>query len=105
MHKNYKYFTVDALNKLQTDLDIIGMKEEIKILKKNFQRIIENKETYKIIGFNGEDGSGKTRLIEQLRYRIENKYFKDILYVSDFTNKNISREDRYNKSYFGKDIY
>lgn len=97
MHKNYKYFTVDALNKLQTDLDIIGMKEEIKIVEKNFQRIIENKETYKIIGFNGEDGSGKTRLIEELRYRIDNKYFKDILYVSDFTDKNISREDRYNK--------
>lgn len=97
MHKNYKYFTVDALNKLQTDLDIIGMKEEIKIVEKNFQRIIENKETYKIIGFNGEDGSGKTRLIEELRYRIENKYFKDILYVSDFIDKNISGEDRYNK--------
>lgn len=97
MHKNYKYFTTNALNKLQTDLDIIGMKEEIKIVEKNFQRILENKENYKIIGFNGEDGSGKTRLLQELRYRIENKYFKDILYVSDFTDKSVPQEERYKK--------
>lgn len=97
MHKNYKYFTVETLNKLQIDLDIIGMKEEIKIVEKNFQRILENKENYKIIGFNGEDGTGKTRLLEELRYRIENKYFKDLICVSDFTNKSISKEERSEK--------
>ena len=97
MHTTYKKFTAGALNKLKTDLDIIGMKEEIKIVEKNLQRILENKESYKIIGFNGEDGSGKTRLLEELRYRIENKYFKDILYVSDFIDKSISKEDRYKK--------
>ncbi|WP_242954068.1 diguanylate cyclase [Clostridium puniceum] len=97
MHTDYKYFTSSALNKLQTDLDIIGMEEEIKIVEKNFQKILESKESYKIIGFNGEDGSGKTRLLEELRYRIENKYFEDILYVTDFIDKNISKEDRYEK--------
>ena len=61
MHKDYKYFTASALNKLQTNLDIIGRKEEIKIVEKNFQKILESKENYKIIGFNGEDGSGKTK--------------------------------------------
>jgi len=40
MHKDYKYFTASALNKLQTDLDIIGRKEEIKIVEKNFQKIL-----------------------------------------------------------------
>jgi len=97
IHKDYKYFTTSALNKLQTDFDIIGMTEEIKIVEKNFQKILESKENYKIIGFNGDDGSGKTKLLEELRYRIENKYFKDILYVSDFISESIPKEDKYDK--------
>ena len=70
MNKNYKLFICDALNKLKTDLDIIGMEEEIKIVEKNFQKILESKENYKIIAFNGDDGSGKTRLLEEIRYKI-----------------------------------
>ena len=96
MNKNYKLFICNALNKLQTDLDIIGMEEEIKIVEKNFQKILESKENYKIIAFNGEDGSGKTRLLEEIKYKIENKYFKDIIYVSDLINENMSKEDKYN---------
>ena len=96
MRKNYKLFVSDALNKLETDLDIIGMEEEIKIVEKNFQKILESKEKYKIIAFSGEDGSGKSRLLEEIKYKIENKYFKDIIYTSDFTNKNMSKEDKYN---------
>lgn len=95
MHANYKYFTLTALNKLQTDIDIIGMDEEIKIVEKNYQKILASKERYKIISFNGEDGSGKTRFLEELKYRIENKYFKDILYVSDFSDKSIKKEEKY----------
>lgn len=98
MHKDYKYFIASTLNKLQTNLDIIGRKEEIKIVEKNFQKILESKEKYKIVSFNGEDGSGKTKLLEELRYRFENKYFKDILYVTDFTDKSITKEDRYKKA-------
>ena len=96
MRKNYKLFIGDALNKLEIDLDIIGMEEEIKIVEKNFQKILENKQKYKIIAFDGEDGSGKSRLLEEVKYRIENKYFKDIIYFNDFNNKNISKENRYN---------
>ena len=72
------------------------MEEEIKIVEKNFQKILESKENYKIIAFNGEDGSGKSRLLEEIKYKIENKYFKDIIYTSDLINKNMSKEDKYN---------
>jgi len=96
MNRNYKLFICSTLNKLQTNLDIIGMNEEIKIVEKNFQKILENKEKYKIIAFNGDDGTGKTRLLEEVRYKLQNKYFKDIMYISDFDNKNMSEEDKYN---------
>ena len=87
MGKNYKLFVSDALNKIEDDLDIVGMEEEIKIVEKNFQKILESKEKYKIIAFNGEDGSGKSRLLEEIKYRIENKYFKDIIYISNLVIK------------------
>lgn len=96
MQKNYKLFISNALNKLQTNLDIIGMEEEIKIVEKNFQKVLESKENYKIIAFNGEDGSGKSRLLEEVRYKIQNKYFKDIIYINDFNNEKISKEEIYN---------
>ncbi|WP_271811554.1 diguanylate cyclase [Clostridium beijerinckii] len=96
MKKNYRLFISEALNKIKTDLDIIGMTEEIKIVEKNFQRILENKQRNKFINFNGEDGSGKTRLLEEIKYRFENKYFKDIIYIDDFNNKNASDEEKYN---------
>ena len=89
MKRNYKLFVSDALNKIETDLDIIGMEEEIKIVEKNFQKILENKEKYKIIAFSGEDGSGKSRLLEEIKYKMENKYFKDIIYIDDFNDKNM----------------
>lgn len=96
MGKNYKFFDGYILNRIETDLDIIGMEEEIKIVEKNFQKILESKEKYKIIAFSGEDGSGKSRLLEEIKYRIKNKYFKDIICTSDFKNKNMSKEDKYN---------
>ncbi|EHJ01805.1 diguanylate cyclase with TPR repeats [Clostridium sp. DL-VIII] len=105
MHKNYKIFIKDALNKLQTDLDMIGMEEEIKIVEKNFQKILENKEKYKIIAFRGEDGSGKSRFLQEIKYRIENKYFKDYIYVHDSEVSGGSENSIYNdllKSFFKK---
>ena len=96
MRKNYKLFVSSALNKLENDLDIIGMEEEIKIVEKNFQKVLESKENYKIIAFSGEDGSGKSRLLEEIKYKLESKYFKDIIYTGDLINENINKEDEYN---------
>lgn len=96
MQKNYKVFDSDALNKLQTNLDIIGMEEEIKIVEKNFQKILESKEKYKIIAFDGEDGSGKSRLLEEIKYRIENKYFQEAMYIGELSTYSTSQEEIYN---------
>ena len=97
MHKNYNIFEKDALNSLTTDLDIIGREEEIKIVEKNFQKILESKEKYKIIAFNGEEGSGKSRILEEIKYRIKNKYFKDYIYIDDFESSSVNKEEKYNK--------
>ncbi|OPJ58196.1 diguanylate cyclase [Clostridium chromiireducens] len=96
MKKEYKLFFNDALVKIQDNLDTIGMEEELKIVEKNFQKILESKEKYKIIAFNGEDGSGKSRLLEEIRYRLSNKYFKDIIYINDLININLDKEEKYN---------
>ena len=93
---NYKLFVSDALNRVENDLDIIGIEEEIKIVEKNFQKILASKENYKIIAFSGEEGSGKSRLLEEIKYKLKNKYFKDIIYTSDLINQNMSKEDKYN---------
>ena len=96
MRKNYKLFVSDALNRIETDLDIIGMEEEIKIVEKNFQKILESKENYKIIAFSGDEGSGKSRLLEEIKYRIKNKYFKDIISTSDIINNNMDKDEKCN---------
>lgn len=95
--KKYKVFMGNAFNTLENDLDIIGMEEEIKIVEKNFQKILESKEKNKIIAFSGEYGSGKSRLLEEIKYKIENKYFKKVIYISNFTDEKMSKEDKYNK--------
>ena len=43
MQTNYKLFITNALNTIENDLDIIGMEEEIKIVEKNFQKILESR--------------------------------------------------------------
>ncbi len=98
MKKDYNLFISDALDKIEIDLDIVGMDEEIKIVEKNFQKILESKENYKIIAFNGEDGSGKSKLLEEIKYKIENKYFKDVIYIKNFTDKKMNKKDKYDIS-------
>lgn len=92
MKTNYKLFIEDALNKIQTDLDLIGMDEEVKIVEKNLQKILESKENYKIIAFHGEEGSGKSRFLEEIKYRIKRKYFKDIIYIGNADNSDINKK-------------
>ncbi|SFD33091.1 diguanylate cyclase [Clostridium uliginosum] len=79
LNKNYDAFVFDALDKVQTDLDIIGMEDEIKKVEENFKQILSNKLKYKIICFNGEEGTGKTRTIKEIKHKIINKYFKNKL--------------------------
>ncbi|WP_238917970.1 diguanylate cyclase [Clostridium sp. YIM B02555] len=96
MKTNYSFFVKDALNTINTNLDLIGMEEEIKIIEKNLQRVLMRKENNKIISFNGEDGSGKSRFLREIKYRIENKYFIDAIYIENINNSSISKEELYN---------
>lgn len=98
MKTDYKLFEEDALNEIQTDLDLIGMDEEVKIVEKKFEKILESKENYKVIAFHGEEGSGKSRFLEEIKKRIESKYFKDIIYIGSIDNENISKKKLYKYS-------
>lgn len=83
MNTEYSLFDYEACNKIYTDINIIGMEEELKIVDKNIRNVLENRKSCKIIGFIGGIGSGKTKLINEIKYRIDNKYFSNILYFSD----------------------
>ena len=85
--KKYDYFLKNTLNIIEDNIDIIGREEEIKIIEKNYKNILESKIKYKVIGFNGDTGSGKTRLLNEIKYILENKYFKNITYIDNFISK------------------
>ena len=97
MHRNYMLFDYNALNRIETNLDIIGMDDELQKVEKGFQRILENKEKYKIIGFNGQEGSGKSRLLKEIKYKMENKYFKNIIYIPNLKDLDMDTEDIFNE--------
>ena len=88
MNLNYKYFYSESLNIIQDDIDIIGREEELKIVEKNYKSILDNRMKYKIIGFKGDSGSGKTRLLKEIKYILKNKYFKTIFYIDDLIVEN-----------------
>ena len=83
LKENYPFFLSYSLNTIEDDIDIIGRREEIKIVEKNYQKIRRNEIKYKIISFNGDSGSGKTRLLDEIKYIIENKYFTKAIYITN----------------------
>ncbi|MBE6063479.1 MAG: diguanylate cyclase [Clostridium butyricum] len=85
--KNYKEFTSDALNTIVNDIDMVGFEDEVKFVEKSYASIIENREKYKIIEFNGDSGSGKTRLLNEVNHILEAKYFANVIYFPDYRGK------------------
>ncbi|AOR24899.1 diguanylate cyclase [Clostridium taeniosporum] len=74
LRTNYNIFVFEALDKVTTDLDIIGMEEEIKKVELRLKYIYENKLKYKIICFKGEQGNGKTKTLIEIKNKILRKY-------------------------------
>ncbi|WP_261782995.1 hypothetical protein, partial [Clostridium botulinum] len=64
-------------NKVNTDLDIIGMEDEIKKVESGFKDIIENKFKYKIVCFKGEQGNGKSTTLREIKRKICSKYISN----------------------------
>lgn len=87
LNQHYDCFLRDTLNIIEKDIDIIGREEEVKIVEKNYKNILESKIKYKIIAFNSDSGSGKTRLLNEIKYIVENKYFRSITYIDDFISE------------------
>ncbi|WP_294404448.1 diguanylate cyclase [uncultured Clostridium sp.] len=95
LNEHYDYFLSETLNVIENDIDIIGREEEIKIVEKNYKNMLESKIKYKIIAFNGDNGSGKTRILNEIKYILENKYFRSIIYIDDLICE--SNEKTYEK--------
>ncbi|MDO5515981.1 MAG: diguanylate cyclase [Clostridium sp.] len=83
----YKEFTKEALDRVINDIDAVGIEDEIKFVEKAYKRISENKEKYRIIQFEGDSGSGKSRLLDEIQYVIERKYFANVIYFRNYEDK------------------
>lgn len=89
----YTVFIESGINKPKFNLDIIGREEELNIIEKKFNNILENKDKYNIICFKGENGTGKTKILNEIEYIISNKYLKQILYIKNLEDINLSVEE------------
>lgn len=98
VNKNYRIFVGSDSENLKLNLDIIGQEEELNIVEKKFNNVANNKEKYNIICFNGDNGTGKTRLLNEIEYIISKKYFRKALYIKSLEDYNISKEEIYNYS-------
>ena len=87
LNQHYDCFLRDTLNVIEKDIDIIGREEEVKIVEKNYKNMLESKIKYKIIAFNSDSGSGKTRLLNEIKYILESKYFRSITYIDDLISE------------------
>lgn len=107
--RNYKEFTKEALDKVINDIDVVGIEDEIKFVEKTYNKILENKEKYKIIQFNGDSGSGKTRLLNEIKYMMEKKYFATVMYFKNYGDKYTKKQvydlyEKYIDSYLDKSL-
>ena len=91
--EEYKVFIDSDINKPKFNLDIIGREEELKIIEKKFNNILENKDKYNVICFKGENGTGKTRLLDEIERTISNKYLKKTLYIKSLEDISINGEE------------
>ena len=65
----------------------------MKIIEKKFNNILENKDKYNVMCFKGENGTGKTRLLDEIEHIISNKYLKKTLYIKSLGDININTEE------------
>ncbi|MBE6071716.1 MAG: diguanylate cyclase [Clostridium butyricum] len=93
VNKNYKIFIGSNVEKLKLNLDIIGQEEELNIVEKKFNNVVDNKEKYSIICFNGDNGTGKTRLLNEIEYIISKKYCSEVLYIKNLEDYNMPKEE------------
>lgn len=91
--EEFKVFIESNINKPKFNLDIIGREEELKIIEKKFNNILENKDKYNVMCFKGENGTGKTRLLDEIEHIISNKYLKKTLYIKSLGDININTEE------------
>ena len=82
------------LNTIANDIDVVGFEEEVKLAENSYTSIVENKEKYKIIEFNGVYWHCSPRYYQG--DEIIKRYFNGkprIITVSDVWNKDKMKLD------------
>lgn len=89
--KNYKINLKEGRKELVFNHPIIGRNKEINIITDIDMDAINNKIDTQIVSFIGEDGIGKTRLLEELEYRLRMRG-RPVFYtsISDSNTKELS---------------
>ncbi|MBS4537214.1 diguanylate cyclase [Clostridium sp. D2Q-11] len=83
---NYEELVKDNRESLNFNTKIIGRDEELSLIFKNDERINDSSTSKTLIMIDGEEGSGKTRLLSEIEYRLELKSRE--VYRSKITSEN-----------------
>ncbi|MGL4874104.1 MAG: diguanylate cyclase [Clostridium sp.] len=80
--EKYKRFMKDAVDRVEEDIDIIGRELEIENVMEQYENILQGNINSKAIVFDGGAGIGKTKILNEIKKRIEYKYNASIFSIS-----------------------
>ncbi|MDD7792915.1 diguanylate cyclase [Clostridium sp. 'White wine YQ'] len=87
--KEYSRFDYNSLNKIIEDVEVIGRDYEIKRFSQVVDNLVSKRNKFSIIGIDGDEGSGKTKLLNYFKTLIYNKFdYNANLIVADDIKRN-----------------
>lgn len=94
-NKKYNKFCYETLNKVNDEVSVIGREYETNKFIKKVEDIVSKKVKFSITAINGDEGSGKTKLLNHFKKLIDNKFDDSVNIINGDTliDRNISIEE------------
>ncbi|MGL4848787.1 MAG: tetratricopeptide repeat protein, partial [Clostridium sp.] len=78
----YRKFIKESVDRVEEEVDIIGRELEIENVMEQYENILQGNINSKAIVFDGGVGIGKTKILNEVKKRIEYKYNSSIFSIS-----------------------
>ncbi|MGL5648528.1 MAG: diguanylate cyclase [Clostridium sp.] len=95
----YKKFIKESVDRIESKIDIVGRELEISNVLDQYKNIIIGNTNYKVIVFDGSVGVGKTKILEEIKKRLEYKYNTSIFSISKKDKEVIIESNRCAKEF------
>lgn len=94
-NKTFPKFDYSYLNRINTELPIIGREYEINKFIQKVDAVVAKNIQFSIISISGDEGSGKTKLLNHFKNIIDKKFDDNvnIIDIETLVNKSISTEE------------